>query len=174
MHEIPADSRARVLSRLDELRARLRREGLVGFIVPHADEYQSEYLPPSAERLAWLTGFTGSAGVAIVLAGEAAIFVDGRYTLQAAAEVDPEAFAREPLVDNRPSKWLAERLKKGDRIGYDPWLMTVAEIRRFGDVARKAEATLVPVAKNPVDAIWRDRPATARRLRLAAAGSALR
>ena len=158
MHEIPADSHARVLPRLDELRARLRREGLVGFIVPHADEYQSEYLPPAAERLAWLTGFTGSAGVAIVLAGEAAIFVDGRYTLQAAAEVDPQAFAREPLVDNRPSKWLAERLKKGDRIGYDPWLMTVAEIRRFGDVARKAEATLVPVAKNPVDAIWRDRP----------------
>ena len=74
-----------------ELRAALARAGLAGFIVPHADEHQSEYLPPSAERLAWLTGFTGSAGMAIVLADEAAIFVDGRYTMQVRAEVDADA-----------------------------------------------------------------------------------
>ena len=145
-------------TRLAALRASLRAAGLSGFLVPHADEHQSEYLPPSAERLAWLTGFTGSAGLAIVLAKEAVVFVDGRYTLQAAQQVDPAAFAREHLIEHPPAKWLAAHATKGERIGYDPWLMTPAEVRRFAEACASAEAELVPVAANPIDALWTDRP----------------
>ena len=146
-------------ARLAALRAELRRSGLTGFIVPHADEHQSEYLPPSAERLAWLTGFTGSAGAAVVLPEEAAVFVDGRYTIQAEAEVDPAEFAREHLVDTPPWKWLKARIQPGDRIGYDPWLMTAAEVKRLEEVCRDAEAALVPTRGNPIDHVWTDRPA---------------
>ncbi|MEJ0013394.1 MAG: aminopeptidase P family protein [Bauldia sp.] len=153
----PAKSSA--ATRLTALRASLVASGLTGLIVPHADEHQSEYLPASAERLAWLTGFTGSAGLAIVLATEAAIFIDGRYTLQAAQQVDVASFAREHLIEHPPAKWLAAHAKKGDRIGYDPWLMTVAEVRRFAEACETAEAALVPVTANPLDALWRDRPA---------------
>ena len=144
--------------RLARLRKELAEAGLTGFIVPHADEHQSEYLPPSAERLAWLTGFKGSAGTAIVLATEAAIFVDGRYTLQVRAETDAALFAPEHLVDNPPLKWLAAHVKEGDRIGYDPWLMTVAEVRRFTETCKAAEAAFVPVTENPIDRLWSDRP----------------
>jgi Xaa-Pro aminopeptidase len=127
--------------------------------VPHADSHQSEYLPPSDERLAWLTGFTGSAGTAIVLANEAAIFVDGRYTLQVRTETDAALFAPQHVTENPPTKWLAAQLKPGDRIGYDPWLLTASEVRRFDETCKAAEASFVPVAENPVDAIWTDRPA---------------
>lgn len=147
------------IDRLKEFRRVLAEAKLTGFLVPHADENQSEYLPPSAERLAWLTGFTGSAGMAIVLADRAAIFVDGRYTLQVRSEVDVAKFTPEHLVDNPPAKWLAGVVKKGDRIGYDPWLMTIAEVKRFGEVCAAAEAELVAVSENPIDGIWRDRPA---------------
>jgi Xaa-Pro aminopeptidase len=144
--------------KLKGLRDSLAVLGLTGFLVPHGDEHQSEYPPPSSERLAWLTGFTGSAGFAIVLKDAAAIFVDGRYTLQAAAQVDP-VFAREHLIENPPSKWLAGHAKSGDRIGYDPWLLTLADVRRFTDAAKSAGAGLVPVEANPIDALWLDRPA---------------
>ena len=146
-------------ARLARLRKKLAEAGLAGFIIPHADEHQSEYLPPAAERLAWLTGFKGSAGTAIVLAGEAAIFVDGRYTLQVRAETDAALFAPEHLIENPPLKWLAAHLGKGDRIGYDPWLMTVAEVRRFTKVCKEAEAAFVPLDDNPLDLLWSDRPA---------------
>jgi len=145
--------------RLDRLREELARQGLTGFIVPHADEHQSEYLPASAERLAWLTGFTGSAGMAIVLVDLAAVFVDGRYTLQAAAQVDTNRFEIVDLVSEPPAKWLTDKISSDDRIGYDPWLMTVAQVRRFSDSCRKSGATLVAVGKNPIDRIWDDRPA---------------
>ena len=145
--------------RLARLRAELAREGLSGFIVPHADEHQSEYLPASAERLAWLTGFTGSAGTAIVLATRAAVFVDGRYTLQVASEVDADLFAHVHLVETPPSQWLKANAASGDRIGYDPWLMTAAEIRRLEAACAAVGAELVAVAANPVDRIWTDRPA---------------
>ncbi len=145
--------------RLAGLRKELARAGLTGFIIPHADEQQSEYLPPSAERLAWLTGFKGSAGTAIVLADAAAIFVDGRYTLQVRAETDAALFAPEHLIDNPPLKWLAAHLKSGDFIGYDPWLMTVAEVRRYSDTCKAAGATFVAVDDNPLDRVWSDRPA---------------
>jgi len=145
-------------ARLAALRARLTAQGLRGFIVPHADEHQSEYLPASAERLAWLTGFDGSAGTAVVLSDAAAIFVDGRYTTQAARQVDASQFAPQHLIETPPSKWLQANLKAGDRIGYDPWLMTAAEVKRLGEVCAAAGAQFVPVATNPIDALWVDRP----------------
>ncbi|MGV8839410.1 MAG: aminopeptidase P family protein [Bauldia sp.] len=151
--------RAASAGRIAALRDRLRAENLDGFIVPHSDEHQSEYLPPSAERLAWLTGFTGSAGSAIVLHDAAAVFVDGRYTLQAAAEVDPEAASVVASGETPPGKWLSARLRPGDRIGYDPWLFTVGEARKLAKRCADAGAMLVPVAVNPIDAIWTRRPA---------------
>ncbi len=146
-------------ARLARLRKELATAGLTGFIIPHADEHQSEYLPPAAERLAWLTGFKGSAGTAIVLTARAAIFVDGRYTLQVRAETDSTLFAPEHLTDNPPLKWLAAHLKPGDRIGYDPWLMTVNEVRRFAETCKAAGAEFVAVADNPLDRTWDERPA---------------
>ena len=151
----PADNAAR-LARLRSLLKRLRLDGL---IVPHSDEYQSEYLPASARRLAWLTGFSGSAGTAIVLAKEAAVFVDGRYTLQAAQQIDTKAFAIESVIDNPPVRWVAGKVKPGQSIGYDPWLLTVAEARAYAKALDAAGAKLVPVGENPIDAIWDDRPA---------------
>jgi len=144
--------------RLAALRERLKAEGLAGYLVPHADEHQSEYLPASAERLAWLTGFTGSAGAAAVLTGEAAVFVDGRYTLQAAVELDGALFAIVDLVEMPPSKWLPPRLKPGDRVGYDPKLFTIAGTKRLEECCKSAGAELVPVPENLIDAIWTDRP----------------
>src|ERR1700761_2980108 len=108
-------------ARLSALRDELKRRKLSGFVVPRADQQQNEYVAPSEERLAWLTGFTGSAGLAAVLANEAALFVDGRYTLQAAKQVDGKAWAGESLVDPPPEIWLSEHLKSGERLGYDPW-----------------------------------------------------
>ncbi|HVZ14390.1 MAG TPA: aminopeptidase P family N-terminal domain-containing protein, partial [Bauldia sp.] len=143
--------------RLARLRGALATQKLAGFIVPHADEHQSEYLPASAERLAWLTGFTGSAGMAIVLRNQAALFVDGRYTTQAEQQAD-RGFDRQHLIETPPAKWLSAHAKKGDRIGYDPWLMTVGEVRRFAEAAARSGAELVAVSDNPLDAIWTDRP----------------
>ncbi|MCP4386124.1 MAG: aminopeptidase P family protein [Hyphomicrobiales bacterium] len=144
--------------RLADLRSELTRQGLSGFIAPHADEHQSEYLPPSAERLAWLTGFTGSAGTAIVLADEAAIFVDGRYTLQVGNEVDSALFTPKHLVETPPSEWLKSHARPNDRIGYDPWLMTIANVRKLETACKDAGAELVSVERNPIDAIWSDQP----------------
>jgi Xaa-Pro aminopeptidase len=159
MNSLDSASPTAIADRVKALRAALRAAGLTGFIVPHADEHQSEYLPASAERLAWLTGFAGSAGMAIVLADSAAIFVDGRYTLQVRDQVDGTLFSYEHLVETPPAKWLAGRLKSGDRIGYDPWLMTIGEVRRFAAACRGANAECVPVAENPLDKVWSDRPA---------------
>lgn len=131
---------------------------MTGFLVPHADEHQSEYLPPSAERLAWLTGFTGSAGMAVILRDIAALFVDGRYTLQARAQTDPDLFQPVHVVETPPAKWLADHLKAGDRLGYDPRLMTLAEVRRLSEAAKAAAAELVAITDNPLDRIWDDRP----------------
>lgn len=145
-------------ARLDALRAELARRGLDGFLVPRADEHQGEYVPLHAQRLAWLTGFTGSAGLAIALRDSAAIFVDGRYTLQVTLEVDTSRFAPQPIAAMAPDRWLAERLRPGQRLGFDPWLHSVAEARRFGAACQRAGAELVPVDGNPVDAVWPDQP----------------
>ena len=145
-------------ARLAALREELARRKLTGFIVPRADQQQNEYVPPSEERLAWLTGFTGSAGLAVVLPQEAAVFVDGRYTLQAAKQVDATAWAVESLIDPPPESWVAAHLKAGDRLGFDPWLHTFAAAERLSAACAKAGAELVAVDSNPIDAIWQDRP----------------
>ena len=146
-------------ARLAAFREEMHRRQLTGFVIPRADQQQNEYVAPSEERLAWLTGFTGSAGLAVVLAKEAAVFVDGRYTLQAAQQVDTHAWSIVSLVDPPPESWLAEHLSAGDRVGYDPWLHTTAAAERLAKACAKAGAELIPVESNPVDSIWTDRPA---------------
>src|ERR1051325_8366598 len=146
-------------ARLAALRAELRRQNLDGFIVPHADRHQNEYVPPSEERLAWLTGFSGSAGVALVLAERAVLFVDGRYQLQAREQVDTAIFAIEHLGERPPETWLEENIPAGTKLGYDPWLHTIAGAEKLAKACEAAGATLVPIESNPVDGIWSDRPA---------------
>src|SRR5262252_8548522 len=145
-------------ARLGRFREELARRKLTGFVIPRADQQQNEYVPPSEERLAWLTGFTGSAGLAIVLTKQAAVFVDGRYTLQASQQVDGKAWAVESLVEPPPETWLAAHLGSGDRLGFDPWLHTTAAAERLAAACAKAGAELVPVESNPVDVIWTERP----------------
>ncbi|GLR97997.1 MULTISPECIES: aminopeptidase P family protein [Bradyrhizobium] len=145
-------------ARLAALREELARRKLTGFVIPRADQQQNEYVPPSEERLAWLTGFTGSAGLAVVLSKEAAVFADGRYTLQAAKQVDAKAWTVESLIDPPPESWVAAHLKAGDRLGFDPWLHTFAATERLSAACAKAGAELVAVDSNPIDAIWQDRP----------------
>ena len=143
---------------LEALRLELQRLDLTGFIVPHADEYQNEYLPSCAERLAWLTGFTGSAGTAIVLAQEAAIFVDGRYTLQVTDQVDQHDFTFNHSGDNPPATWLEHHVRPSNRIGYDPWLHTPSDLERYQKACDRAEADLISCSPNPIDLVWRERP----------------
>src|SRR5262249_9358410 len=145
--------------RVAALRMELARRGLTGFIVPQADRHQNEYVPACEQRLAWLTGFTGSAGIAIVLMERAELFVDGRYTVQAREQVDTSLFAIEHLVETPPERWLEENLAAGDRVGYDPWLHTVEGAERLGKACAAAGATLVAVEPDLIDAIWADRPA---------------
>ncbi|MBN9580163.1 MAG: aminopeptidase P family protein [Afipia sp.] len=146
-------------ARLSAFREELLRRQLTGFVIPRADSQQNEYVAPSEERLAWLTGFTGSAGLAVVLIGEAAVFVDGRYTLQATRQVDTTAWAVESLIEPPPENWLTRHLKPGDRLGFDPWLHTSAAAERLAKACARAGAELVAVDGNPVDAIWTERPA---------------
>ena len=153
------ESGVALTARLAAFRAELAQQKLTGFVVPRADAQQNEYVAPSEERLAWLTGFTGSAGMAIVLPREAAVFVDGRYTLQAATQVDTTAWKVESLIDPPPESWLAEHLSPGDRLGFDPWLHTTAAAERLAAACAKAGAELVAVERNPVDAVWHERPA---------------
>jgi Xaa-Pro aminopeptidase len=173
-----SQQRAAAPSRIAALRAELKRRGLAGFVVPRADRQQNEYLPASEERLAWLTGFTGSAGAAIVLAERAAVFVDGRYTVQAATQIDAKLFAIEHLVDGPPEQWLEQNLKSGAKVGYDPWLHTTEGADRLRRACAAAGAELVAVDGNPIDALWSDRPAplagpvTLRDIKLAGEGAA--
>jgi Xaa-Pro aminopeptidase len=150
--------RANSAARVAALRAELARRGLDGFIVPRADRYQNEYVPPSAERLAWLTGFTGSAGVAIVLAERAVVFVDGRYLVQVQDEVDGAIFAVAHLVDEPPAQWIEANLPAGAKLGYSPWLHTVEGAERLAKACAAAGASLVAVNDNPIDAVWNGRP----------------
>ncbi len=152
-------SPAAVPERVTALRRELKSRKLKGFLVPHSDEHQDEFLPPSAERLRWLTGFTGSAGAAIVLENAAALFVDGRYPLQARAQTDISVFEVLQTPQTKASKWLADRLPKGGAIGYDPNLHTIKEIERLTESLGKAGITLQPQETNPIDLLWQDRPA---------------
>ncbi len=137
------------------LRHELSRQHLDGFIVPRADEHLGEYVPASAERLAWLTGFTGSAGMAAVLADSAAVFTDGRYVLQLAEQTDPALWQRLHVVEEPPPAWIAAHAPAGSRIGYDPMLISEEGLSRFTD----AGVNMVAVESNPLDAAWKDRPA---------------
>ena len=144
--------------RLTALRTELSRQGVHGFLVPRADEHQGEYVPARACRLAWLTGFTGSAGIAVVLPSVAAIFVDGRYTLQAESQVDGRLFERRHLTEQPPQDWIAASLNSGEILAYDPWLHTVGEIERLRSAAVRAGGGLQALDRNPLDAIWTDQP----------------
>ena len=144
--------------RIKALRDELKSRKLKGYLVPHTDEHGSEYLAPQFERLAWLTGFTGSAGNAVVLDGQAALFVDGRYTLQARAQTDPQAFEVLQTPEAKASSWIAEKLAKGASVGYDPSLHTVKEIERLTETLAKSGIKLTPVETNLIDLIWKDRP----------------
>ncbi|MDX2027503.1 MAG: aminopeptidase P family protein [Alphaproteobacteria bacterium] len=145
-------------SRLKQLRTELATSGHDGFLVPMADEYQSEYVPASARRIEFLTGFTGSAGFAVVLRDKAAFFTDGRYTLQAGQQVASDLFTVHDSAVKMPADWLAENTSTGMKIGYDAWLHTEDGISRMKKALAKSGATLAPVESNPLDAIWHDRP----------------
>jgi Xaa-Pro aminopeptidase len=144
--------------RIAALRAVLKGRGLAGLLVPRADEHLNEYIPASADRLRWLTGFTGSAGFAVVLADRAAMFTDGRYQLQVRAEVDAAYFEIRHAIDEPAEAWLAEALTPGDRLGYDPWLHAEEALAKLRRAAERAGAALVPVEPNPIDEVWTDRP----------------
>ncbi len=150
--------KASIADRLQALRAELARRGLAGFIVPRADEHQGEYVPPRAERLAWITGFGGSAGFAVILADKAAIFVDGRYTIQVRQQVDEKLYAYRHLIEEPADAWIAENLPKGGKLGYDPWLHTPDQIEPLKRAAAKAGGELVALSDNPLDAAWQDQP----------------
>src|SRR5215831_1106999 len=130
--------------RMAALRAELARQNLAGCIVPRADRHQNEYVPASEERLAWLTGFTGSAGTAIVLADKAVLLVDGRYTLQARQQADETLFAIANTADQRPEAWIETNLPPGGAFAYDPWLHTVSGAEKLAKACTAAGGKLVP------------------------------
>ena len=144
--------------RLSDLRATLRDHDLAGFIVPRADAHQGEYVADADARLAWLTGFTGSAGFAIVTTDRAGVFIDGRYRVQVRSQIDAAHFTPVPWPETRPSDWLREALPKGGRVGFDPWLHTRKEIEGMERALEGSNIGLIAVDANPIDAIWPDRP----------------
>ena len=146
-------------ARLAGLRARLAAEGLDGFIVPRADAHQGEYVADADARLAWLTGFTGSAGFAVVMSDRAGVFIDGRYRVQVKAQVDLAHFTPVPWPETKPSDWLREALPEGGRLGFDPWLHTRQEIETLEKGLADSGIGLIAVDRNPLDLVWTDRPA---------------
>jgi Xaa-Pro aminopeptidase len=148
--------------RLAALREQLKSDRLDGFVVPLTDEHMSEYVGSYAQRLAWLTGFDGSAGAAVVLPEEAAIFVDGRYTLQVRDQVDPDHWSYQSVPQTSIAEWLSKHAPQGGRIGYDPWLHTHDWVKRASAALAEKGAELVAVGRNPIDAVWSDRPEPSR------------
>ncbi len=144
--------------RLAALRVQLKEDRLDGFVVPLTDEHMSEYVGSYAQRLAWLTGFQGSAGSAVVLSEEAAIFTDGRYTIQVRQQVSPTEWSYPSVPETSAAKWLQENAPSGARIGYDPWLHTSDWVKQATASLGAKGAELVPVTRNPIDAVWADRP----------------
>ena len=145
--------------RLAALRDQLKRDRLDGFVVPLTDEHMSEYVGSYAQRLEWLTGFKGSAGSAVVLPQEAAIFTDGRYTLQVRSQVSGSEWSYESVPETSAAEWLREHAPQGARIGYDPWLHTTDWVKQAKEQLAAKGAELVPVGVNPIDRVWADRPA---------------
>jgi len=142
-----------------KLRAELEKLGLDGFLIPHEDEYDNEYLPDCNERLLWISGFSGSAGAAIVMKDRAAIFVDGRYTLQVKQQAAGDVFDYCDLVEQGMAGWIESEAKPGEKIGYDARLHSPAALDRLKTAAARAGAELVSLENNPLDAAWTDRPA---------------
>lgn len=145
--------------RVTRLRAAMKTAGIDGFLIPRNDEHFGEWVPACGERLAWLTGFNGSAGMAIVLADRAAIFIDGRYTLAVRDQVDLAIFETRHVTEEPASAWLKDVMQPGQKLGFDPWLHTQTGLSALADAAKSAGAELVAVDANPVDQIWDDRPA---------------
>ncbi len=145
-------------ARLNALRDELKSRKLDGFVVPLTDEHMSEYIGEYAQRLAWLTGFEGSAGTAVVLQGEAAIFVDGRYTLQVRDQVDGKFWSYKSIPQTSVAEWLQGHAPEGARIGYDPWLHTRPWVKTAREAMEAKNGELIALPDNPVDSIWRDRP----------------
>lgn len=146
-------------ARLTALRAELTAADLDAFMVPRADAHQGEYVADADARLAWLTGFTGSAGFAIITVGQAGVFVDGRYRVQVKAQIDPAHFTPVAWPETAASEWLRQMLPEGGRVGFDPWLHTRSEIDRIESGLTDSGIGLIAVDRNPLDAIWTDRPA---------------
>jgi Xaa-Pro aminopeptidase len=147
--------------RLAALRRTMAEAGLDAVLIPRADAHMGENVAPCDERLAWATGFTGSAGLCIVTADRAALFTDGRYTLQVRAQTDPALFDYQSIPEVRPADWLAANLTQGVVAGFDPWLHGRKDIADFDKALSARGIVLRPVA-NPVDAAWTDRPAPPR------------
>jgi len=145
-------------ARLQALREQLKADRLDGFVVPLTDEHMSEYVGSYAQRLAWLTGFQGSAGSAVVLPEEAAIFTDGRYTLQVRDQVDGTHWSYQSVPETSIAAWLKEHAPEGGRIGYDPWLHTSDWVEKARTALKEKGAELVAVRRNPIDAVWSDKP----------------
>lgn len=145
--------------RLQELRATMAESSLDGLLVPRTDEHNSEYLPAYAERVAWLTGFTGSNAFVLILPDEARVFSDGRYTLQLRSQTDPAAYTPDDMVENPPAKYLSGLPLAGKTIGFDPWLHTMRGFKAFKQATKKAGAKLTPTKSNLIDAVWANRPA---------------
>src|SRR5262245_21713952 len=144
--------------RLSSLREAFRAAGVDGYLIPRADEHQAEYVPAFAERLQWLTGFTGSAGAAVVLADKAAVFVDGRYTIQVRDQVDGNLYEYRHLIEEPPAAWLAKHLTSGQRLGFDPKLHTPAGLHRLEEACSRSGATMVAIEGNLVDKVWLGQP----------------
>src|ERR1700722_30823 len=150
--------RAESAPRVAALREELAKRGLDGLVVPRAARFQKQYAPPCPERLAWLTGFTGSAGIAIVLADRAVIFVDGRYQVQVKDEIDGTIFSVAHVVENPPTLWIENNLPAQAKLGYSPWLHTVEGAERFAKACAAARPMWFRFEDNPIDAVWTDRP----------------
>jgi Xaa-Pro aminopeptidase len=144
--------------RLAALRQQLKEDRLDGFVVPLTDEHMSEYVGSYAQRLEWLTGFKGSAGSAVVLPEEAAIFTDGRYTIQVRQQVSEREWSYQSVPETSVAKWLQDNASKGARIGYDPWLHTADWVKQATASLGARGAELVAVGRNPIDAVWADQP----------------
>jgi len=144
--------------RLEALRGELQRRGLDGFLAPRTDRFMGEYMPLGAERVQWLTGFAGSAGFVGIAMTSAAIFIDGRYTLQVRDQVDVSRFTPRSISDAPVSDWITESFTAGQRVGYDPWLHTKAGLARLAQAADAAEIELVALDDNPIDSVWVGQP----------------
>lgn len=144
--------------RVTALRKSLVELGIDGFLVPRADEFQGEYVPACAERLSWLTGFTGSAGMALITPVQAVVFVDGRYVTQLAQQTDPAIFTPGDLIKEPPADWISKHAPKAFRLGIDPWLHTGAEVKKLEKALAEINGVLIFLDANPLDALWTDRP----------------